>query len=145
MTHFSFRRLDGFPRFPLFPRPTFFYDLPSAANRQSIFRHVFCDATRCADVRTFAHAHGGDQGAVAADEYSVVDDGGVLIHTVVVAGDGSGSDVDPGSDFSVAQIGDWPSIPCPALFFWSRQSCRRARLLQSRCPDADGNRVRERR
>ena len=39
-------------------------------------------------------SEGRDQDGVAAYEDAVLDDGFVLVHAVIVAGDGSGADVD---------------------------------------------------
>ncbi len=54
---------------------------------------------------------------VGADEDAVTQLGEVLVHPVVVAGDGAGADVHPGADLRVARgrRGGWP---------WSRGRCR---------------------
>ena len=88
-----------------FAGPAFFHDLSGAADGQRVFGDVCGDARCCTDVCAFAYAHGRDQSAVAADEDSVVDHGCVLVDAVVVAGDGSGADVDARADFGVAEIG----------------------------------------
>src|SRR5260370_30815437 len=84
--------------------PAWFYDLVCAADGEGIFGDVAGDARRSGNVGGFAYADGCDQSAVAADEHSVFDDGSVLVNSIVVAGDGSGADVDAGADFGVAKI-----------------------------------------
>src|SRR5580692_944748 len=90
----------------LFADPDFLYNLTGAGDCQCVFGDVAGDAGGGADIGAFAHAHGCDQGAVTADEGTVADYGGVLLGAVVVAGDGSGADVDAGADFGVAEIGE---------------------------------------
>uniref|UniRef100_A0A914YBS6 Uncharacterized protein n=1 Tax=Panagrolaimus superbus TaxID=310955 RepID=A0A914YBS6_9BILA len=46
------------------------------------------------------------QRAVGADERVVADGGGRLVHAVVVAGDGAGTDVHPAADHRITQIGE---------------------------------------
>src|SRR5690606_24805049 len=53
-----------------------------------------------------AHRHRRHQLGVAADEGVVADDRLVLVGAVVVAGDGTRADVDPGADLGIADVGE---------------------------------------
>src|SRR5690606_40887989 len=44
--------------------------------------------------------------SIGADEGAVADAGGRLVHAVVVAGDGAGTDVDAGADLGIAQVAE---------------------------------------
>src|SRR6202035_4105061 len=57
------------------------------------------------DISALSNANWSNQDAVAAHKHSVFDDGFVLVHAVVVTGDGSRADIHLLSDLSVSQIG----------------------------------------
>src|ERR1700688_3705206 len=75
-----------------------------ASNRQRVFRNILGDARRRSHIRALAHAHRSHQGAVATNEYTIVNDSSVLVDAVVVAGDGAGADVHTRSNLSIAQV-----------------------------------------
>src|ERR1039458_8021570 len=64
------------------------------------------DAGAGANVRALANADGRNQGGIRADEHSVANGGGVLVHAVVVAGDDAGADVYAVADDGIAAIGE---------------------------------------
>ena len=67
--------------------------LAAASQRQGIGGNIFGDDRTGADVGAIADANRRDQGAIAADEDAAADRGRVLVHAVVIAGDGAGADV----------------------------------------------------
>ena len=71
---------------------------------ESVFGHVVCQAGSRSHVSSIPHADRSDQRRIAADENAVADDGLVLVHAIIVAGDRTGSDVHARTDFGVAQI-----------------------------------------
>src|SRR5581483_7515589 len=73
--------------------PPFLYDLARAAQRQRVSRDVFRNARSSSDVSILADCYGSDQGGVATYEYSVFDRSLVLVHAIVVAGDGACSNI----------------------------------------------------
>src|SRR5581483_8338541 len=79
-------------------------DLARACHGELAGGRVLVDRGPGADVGAPCDAHGRDQRGVGADEAIVLDDGAVLAHAVVVAGDGSRADVDARADLGVADI-----------------------------------------
>src|SRR5690606_17337954 len=55
-------------------------------------------------VGALADSHRGNERIVRADEGIVADHGLRLVHAVIVAGDGTGPDIDPGADLGVAEV-----------------------------------------
>src|ERR1700730_11545103 len=101
------KRLLGFLRLgflSFFFGPTLFHDLARPAQGQRVRRHIFGDAGGSGDIGAFSDADRGDQNAVAAYEYAVFDDGLVLVYAVIVAGNGTGADIDFFADFRVTQV-----------------------------------------
>ncbi len=90
----------------LFLGPTLFYDLAGSSQGQGIWWDIFSDRSGGGDIGAPPDAQGGDEDAVATDEDAVLDDGLVFAHTVVIASDGSGADVDLFADFAVSEIGE---------------------------------------
>src|SRR5208337_3279570 len=69
-------------------------------------RHIFGDAASGRDVSAASNPYRRHQRRVAADEHSILDDRLVLVHAVVVAGDGARAYVHAFTDFRVAQIAE---------------------------------------
>src|SRR5438270_2477673 len=90
---------------PPLPRPPFLHDLPPASDSQRILRDIVGNARRRSYVRTFANAHGRNQGTVAANKNSVVYHRLMFVEPVVVTGNRPRPDVDPSAYFRVSQIG----------------------------------------
>src|SRR6185312_14993055 len=86
--------------------PVFESPLLPRADCQRAGRHVFTNRRAAADVRPFADRDRSDELRITADERPVFDRGLVLVHAVVVAGDGAGADVDLRADLRVAEIGE---------------------------------------
>src|SRR6185437_2219686 len=59
-----------------------------------------------ADRGVVADLHRRDQGGVGTDEGAVANLGDVLVHTVVIAGDGARPDIHVGADPRVTQVGE---------------------------------------
>src|ERR1035441_2309876 len=72
------------------------------------------DAGAGANVRALANADGRNQGGVRADEHSVANGGGVLVHAVVVAGDDARADVYAVADDGIAEIGEMVGLRAAA-------------------------------
>src|SRR5687768_17976111 len=73
---------------------------------QAARRYVLADRGARADGGARAHGDGGDQLHVGADVHIVLDHGAMLVRAVVVAGDGTGADVDVAPDGGVAHVGE---------------------------------------
>src|SRR5450631_840087 len=95
-----------FLRLALLPRPALFRALPGTPERQRIRRHIFGDAACCRDVSAASNLYWRHQRRVAADEHAIFDDRLVLVDAIVIAGDGTCTDVYAFSDFRVAQIAE---------------------------------------
>src|ERR1043166_8361061 len=80
--------------------------LPPAGNPKGAVRDVLGDRGTGADVGLFPDAPRDNQLRVAADEGAVLDDGGILLPPVVVAGDRARPDVHLGPDRRVAEVGE---------------------------------------
>src|SRR5690348_14106887 len=91
--------------FSLLFGPPFFHNLAGAAQGQGIGRDIFGDGGGGGHVRTLSNTNRRNQNAVAAYEHAIFDNGLVLVHAVVVAGDGSGADIYFLTDFRVSKIG----------------------------------------
>ena len=89
-----------------FGGPSVFGDLVGAAEGEGVGGDGVGDAGAGGDVGPGTDLDGGDEGGVGADEGSVADGGGVLEGAVVVAGNGSGTDVDACADDGVAEVGE---------------------------------------
>ena len=85
-------------------RPAFFDALAGARDDQRVCRNIFGDATGSRHVRAPADLYRRHQRRIAADEDAVSDYRAVLVHAVVIAGNGAGADVHAGPDFRVAEI-----------------------------------------
>lgn len=72
--------------------------LAPARDRQRIVRHILHDDAAGGHQRPRANLHRRDKRAVDADERTVPDHGAVLVHAVMVAGDGAGADIRPRTD-----------------------------------------------
>src|SRR5579859_1314650 len=98
--------LDGVSRRLLFPllHPAFEIALLAGGDGERARRHVFAHRRSRAHVGAFADGDGGDELGVGADEGAVLDDGLVLVHAVVVAGDGAAADVHFRADVGVAEV-----------------------------------------
>src|SRR5581483_3563550 len=84
--------------------PAFLCDLSRPSYRQRVSRDVICNARRSSNVGAFTKLYRSNQSRVATDKNSVFDSGLVLIHAVVIAGDGSSADVYVLADLSIAEI-----------------------------------------
>src|SRR6186713_2465503 len=78
--------------------------LLAGADRERAGRHVLAHRRPGADVCALPHRDRRDELRIAPDERAVFDDGGVLVHAVVVAGDHSGADVHLRPDDRVTEI-----------------------------------------
>src|SRR5512135_354686 len=76
------------------------------AARQSQFtgRSIFGNGRAGANGCSLAHADGSDELCIRANECVVLNDGAEFVRTVVVAGDGSGTDIDPAAHGAVANV-----------------------------------------
>ncbi len=87
-----------------------------------------------------AHGHRGHQLAVAADKGVVFDHSAELVRAIVVAGNGTGADVDAGTDGSIAHIGQVVSLRVRGnlAILDLDEVTHMGRLHRVRCPDAGG-------
>src|ERR1039458_10788814 len=88
------------------PRPSLFHALSRPPERQRVRRHIFGDATGGGDIGAASNFYRSDQRGVAANEHAIFDHGLLLVHAIVIAGDGARADVDAFADFRVAQIAE---------------------------------------
>ena len=86
------------------PRPAFFVHLPRAPDAEGAGGDVFGDGGAGGGPGAFAQSDRGDEGGVGADEGVRADDGAVLVHPVVVTGDGPRADVGARADLGVAEV-----------------------------------------
>src|SRR6185437_2412695 len=84
--------------------PALFSGLPGTTERERVLRHVIGNAGARGNVRAFANAHRRHQGGVTAHKRSVLDNGDVLVRSVIVAGDGAGSNVHAFADLGIAKV-----------------------------------------
>src|SRR5664280_2745334 len=87
-------------------RPAFFGDLAAAPQRQCIVGNVFRDARSRPDVGALSDSNRRNQGGIASNERAVFNRRAVLVHAIVIAGDGARPDVDAFANFGVAKIGE---------------------------------------
>jgi len=79
-------------------------DLFATGECQFSGRGVFGDGRACAYGRAFANSDWRNELRIRADECIVPDDSAELVRTIVVAGDGSRSDVDPTAHRAVPYV-----------------------------------------
>src|ERR1022692_4203637 len=87
-------------------RPAFFDDLLAAPQRQCIGRNILRDARSRPNVGALSDANRRNQGGIASNERAVFNHGAVLVHAIVIAGDGARPDVDAFANLGVAKIGE---------------------------------------
>ena len=87
-------------------RPSLLLVCCGAADGQRVGGHIFGDAGACADIRAVADGDGRDQRGIAAHKDALADARDVLVHAVVVAGDGAGADIGSFADLRVAEVGE---------------------------------------
>ena len=92
-------------RFFGWPLPALHYSLAVASNGEFAGGGIAVDDGAGSDGRVLANGYRRDEGAIGADEDAVFDARHVLVHAVVVAGDGAGTDVHVGTDVGVADVG----------------------------------------
>src|SRR3954470_18607437 len=86
---------------------TLFLDhLAGTAERESICRNIIGDDGSGGNIRAIPHRDRGDERSVDADEGALPDRGAVLAEAVVIAGDGAGTDIRPGPNRRIADIGE---------------------------------------
>ena len=73
--------------------PAFLVLLPGPSNGQRVRRHILGNGGARRDIGPLAHRHRCHQIGVAADEGAVPDGAAVLLHAVVVGGDGAAAEV----------------------------------------------------
>ena len=82
----------------------FFVDLLRPRNGQRVFRDILLNGGARSNVGAAVNRDGCDQLRIAPDENAILDDCLVLAHAVIVAGDGSCSNVHILADLGIAQI-----------------------------------------
>src|SRR5690554_8116773 len=85
--------------------PAFHIALTGAADAESGLRHILSDGRTGGGGCHAAHRDGCHQRGVGADEGTVTDPGDELVHPVVVAGNGAGTDIGALTDLGIADIG----------------------------------------
>src|SRR5579875_2385702 len=84
----------GFFSLGMLPDPAFLVHLASASQGKRFRRHIFRHRGSGSNVRSPAHPDGRHQHRSAAYENSILNDGGMLFLTVVIAGHCAGSHID---------------------------------------------------
>ena len=84
--------------------PAGLVDLAAAAEGEGICGYVFGDAASSGNVGSGTDGERSYEGGVGAYEDAIADGGEVLVDAVVVAGDGSGADVDSVADDGVTEV-----------------------------------------
>src|SRR5437016_3556771 len=102
MPHMVLASLIGF--LPLLLDPALDIALLAGADRERARRHVLANRGPRADVCPFANRDRRDELRVAADERPFFDRRLVLLHAVVVAGNGSCADVDLRPDRGISKV-----------------------------------------
>src|ERR1035437_3755237 len=87
-------------------RPAFFGDLSAAPQRQCIGGNVFRNARSRADIGALSDSNGSHQRGIASNERAVFNRRAVLIHAIIIAGDGARPDVHAFPNLGVAKIGE---------------------------------------
>ena len=105
---------------PLCIRPTFFHDLFGPADGEGIWGNIVRDAGGGAYICAFAYADWGDQSRVASDERSIFNHCFMFVYSVIVAGDGAGSNVYSFSDLAVSQVGQVVGLGAFPHFYFLR-------------------------
>ena len=86
--------------------PAFLDNLANTAYRQRVRGHVSGDAGAGANISSVAHSYRRHQRGIAADKSVLADDCLVLVHPVVVAGDGPRADVGSRAHLHIAQVSE---------------------------------------
>src|SRR5687768_2080603 len=87
-------------------RPAVLCGLAPARDGQRVRRHVAGDDRARSDIGAVADFDRRDQGRIGADEGVPADLGAMLRDTVVIAGDGAGTDIGAGTNGGVADIAE---------------------------------------
>src|SRR5207249_10086411 len=84
--------------------PILHHHLPPPGDRQTVRGNILGDGGAGTHVSSAVHLHRRYELAVASNKHIVLEDGLVLLLSVVVAGDGPGPHVDPCADLRVTQV-----------------------------------------
>ena len=90
--------------FSALPGPAFLVFLTSPTQAQGIGGNCLRDHGAGGEVRSGANLDWRNKCGIAPDKGAIADGSGVLFCAIVVAGDGSRSNVDSLSDFGIAEI-----------------------------------------
>ncbi len=88
--------------------------LPRAGDGQGIRRGILGQRRAGPQGSPRRNGHRCHQLCVGADENIILDDGLVLVHTVVVTGNGTGADIHPLADLGVTDVGQVVGFRLPA-------------------------------
>ncbi len=70
-------------------------------DHQLILGHILGDGGTCPQGSTLADTHRRYQLGIGTDEHIILDDGLELVHAVVIAGDGTGTDIHFGTHLGI--------------------------------------------